>query len=74
MERLFSTHDVHQRERFSYWHDVACKNLVEHECQPQSSRSFHAEIESAMLADIGLLLFEKFSDDNSTYAASCSAR
>ena len=58
MERLFSTHDVHQRDRFSYWHDVACKNLVEHECQPQSSRSFHAEIESAMLADIGLVLFE----------------
>ena len=58
MEKLFSTHDIHPRERFSYWHDLACKILVDHDSEPQCRQSFHAEIKTGMLADIQLLLFE----------------
>lgn len=58
MEKLFSTRDVHQRERFSYWHDVACKNIIEHDSQPECAHSFDAEIEAGTLADMELLLFE----------------
>ena len=58
MDRLFSTQDVHPRERFSYWHDVACKSLVEHDSEVQCRPVFHAEIEVGRLADIGLVRFE----------------
>jgi AraC-like DNA-binding protein len=58
MEKLFSTDDVHPRERFSHWHDLACKILVDHDSEPHCRQSFHAEIRAGMLADVGLLLFE----------------
>jgi AraC family transcriptional regulator, positive regulator of tynA and feaB len=61
MESLFSTHDVHPSQRFDYWHDVACKNIVEHESQPESRIHFNARIETGWLADIGLVLFENSS-------------
>ena len=28
METVFSTSEVHVRDRFDYWHDVACRSLV----------------------------------------------
>jgi AraC family transcriptional regulator, positive regulator of tynA and feaB len=58
MNKLFSTAEVHPRDRFDYWHDVACENLVGHSSRPASRRTFEAEIECGMLADIGLVLFE----------------
>ena len=27
METLFSTKDVHARDRFDYWHEVACRRI-----------------------------------------------
>lgn len=58
MERLFSTVDVHPRDRFDYWHNVACRNLVPHHSKPESRVNFDAEIEAGMLADTGLVFFE----------------
>jgi AraC-like DNA-binding protein len=55
MEKLFSTKDVHPRERFAFWHDVACRVLVQHDSEPQSRQGFHAEITAGSLADIRLL-------------------
>jgi len=39
MEKLFSTKDVHPRDRFAYWHDVACKHIVEHNSRPNAGRA-----------------------------------
>jgi AraC family transcriptional regulator, positive regulator of tynA and feaB len=57
MKKLFSTADVHQRDRFDYWHEVACKNVVEHACRPLSRLSFSAELEADSMGPIGLVQF-----------------
>jgi AraC-like DNA-binding protein len=58
MEKIFSTVHIHPRERFSYWHDVACKAIVSHEAEPESRLSFNAELWLEKLADVELVLFE----------------
>jgi AraC family transcriptional activator of tynA and feaB len=58
MERLFSTAEVHPRDRFDYWHSVACKNLIAHDSTPECRHTFQAEMHSGALADLGLVLFE----------------
>jgi hypothetical protein len=30
MRKVFSTREVHARDRFALWHDVACQTLVDH--------------------------------------------
>jgi len=69
VKTIFSTTDVHARERFDYWHDVACKNLVEHDSNPGCRQTFQAELQSEGLADLGLVLFE-----NSPMTVSHTAR
>jgi len=58
MERLFSTAEVHPRDRFDYWHSVACKNLIIHDSTPECRPTFEAELHAGALADLGLVLFE----------------
>ncbi len=58
MKKLFSTGDVHPRDRFDYWHSVACNNIVGHSSTPECRQTFAAEIETGMLADTELVLFE----------------
>lgn len=58
MEMLFSTADVALRDRFDYWHSIANKNLVKHDARPECRTTFQAELSSARLADVGLILFE----------------
>jgi len=58
MERLFSTVEVHPRDRFDYWHNVACKNLIVHDSTPECRPTFQAELHAGALADLGLILFE----------------
>ena len=58
MHTCFSTNDVHPRDRFAYWHDVASKTLVKHHSKPQNRHTFHAEIQTAALSDIELVMFE----------------
>jgi AraC family transcriptional activator of tynA and feaB len=69
LKTIFSTTDVHARERFDYWHDVACKNIVEHDSNPECRQTFQAELQSEGLADLGLVLFE-----NSPMTVSHTAR
>jgi hypothetical protein len=58
MKKRFSTRHVHSRDRLDYWHSVACNNLVGHSSTPECRQTFAAEIETGMLADIELVLFE----------------
>jgi AraC family transcriptional regulator, positive regulator of tynA and feaB len=58
MHKLFSTNAVHPRDRFDFWHEVACKNIVSHESVPQSRHNFHAEFERGSLADIIFLRYQ----------------
>lgn len=58
MKKLFSTAEVHPRDRFDYWHNVACNSLVDHSSKPECQQTFQAQIETGTLADIGLILFE----------------
>jgi AraC family transcriptional activator of tynA and feaB len=58
VEILFSTLNVHPRDRFDSWHSVACRNLVEHDSNPDCRHKFHAELRYGALAEIGLVLFE----------------
>jgi AraC family transcriptional activator of tynA and feaB len=57
MEQLFSTETVHPRDRFDYWHDVACRNLLKHDSRPECRLKFQAAIYAGRLADLGLMLF-----------------
>ncbi len=58
MQKLFSTQELHPRDKFDFWHDVACKSIVDHSSRPQSRREFWAELEHGSFADIDLILFE----------------
>jgi AraC family transcriptional activator of tynA and feaB len=69
VQPLFSTNDVHPRDRFDYWHSIACKNLINHDSQPECRQTFHANMELGNLADMGLVLFE-----NSSMEVSHTAR
>jgi AraC-like DNA-binding protein len=69
MQTLFSTSDVHPRDRFDYWHDVASKTLVHHDSEPESRQDFRAELRAGALASTGLVLFE-----NSPMTISVTAR
>jgi AraC-like DNA-binding protein len=55
MQQLFSTTDVHPRERFDYWHEVARKNIVYHDGQPENRPRFEAEVQVGALADVGFI-------------------
>jgi AraC-like DNA-binding protein len=58
MQPLFSTSKVHPRDRFAYWHDVACKSIVFHDAEPDSPRTFRGELRSGLLGSLGLVTFE----------------
>ena len=50
----FSTSTVHPRDRFDFWHSVACKSYVEHECNASSPASFEGHVDIAPLAHTSL--------------------
>jgi AraC family transcriptional regulator, positive regulator of tynA and feaB len=58
VQKLFSTKNLHPRDAFDCWHEVACKEIVNHKSRPESRRGFQAELEGGSLAEVGLLLFE----------------
>lgn len=57
MNTVFSTNDVHARDRFDFWHSVACKKLVDHDSQPECRLTFDAKIETGYLGRLELVLF-----------------
>ena len=56
MITVFSTKKVHPRERFDFWHSVACKNLVDHNSRTKCRLSFDAEIKTGSLGNVELVL------------------
>jgi hypothetical protein len=58
MRTIFTTAEVDPKNRFDYWHSVACKNLVDHDSEPESRGTFQAALKCGNLGSIGLVLFE----------------
>ena len=58
MRTIFSTANVHPRDRFDYWHDVARTHILDHNAKPESRHDFYAELLTSSLANINLILFE----------------
>jgi AraC family transcriptional activator of tynA and feaB len=58
VQTLFSTSNIHPRDRFDYWHSVACKMVVDHDSRPECRETFEAELQGGTLGDLGLVLFE----------------
>jgi AraC-like DNA-binding protein len=54
---LFSTESVHPRDRFDYWHDIACATIVDHDSLPECRLRFEAQIETGRLGGFGLVRF-----------------
>jgi AraC family transcriptional regulator, positive regulator of tynA and feaB len=57
VETIFSTQRIHRRDKFDYWHSVACKQIVDHDSRPDARLSFDAEIELGTLGNLELILF-----------------
>jgi AraC-like DNA-binding protein len=57
MKTIFSTDEVHPRDRFDYWHSVACRTMVAHDSVPTCRQSFHAQVRGGALAEVGLVQF-----------------
>jgi AraC family transcriptional regulator, positive regulator of tynA and feaB len=58
MKTVFSTNNVHVRDRFDFWHGVACKNLVDHSSLPKCRLTFTAQIETGKFGNLELVLFQ----------------
>jgi AraC family transcriptional activator of tynA and feaB len=58
LRTVFTTRDVHPRDRFDYWHSVACREIVEHESVPVSPVQFEAEIEVGSVGALELVAFQ----------------
>ena len=69
MKTVFSTEHIHPRERFAFWHDVARRDVVDHESTPVCRNTFHAELRAGSVGDIGLVSFQ-----NSDMAVSHTCR
>lgn len=54
---MYSTQDVHPRERLSYWLEVATRGYVEHTFRAEDPTTFHGSVEISALPGIGLAKF-----------------
>jgi len=57
VKTIFSTSSVHPRDRFDYWHSLACKEIVGHDSLPENRATFQAEIKAANFGHLGLVEF-----------------
>lgn len=55
---IYSTHDVHPRERLSYWREVATRGYVEHDFTPDNTGAFSGSVKITTLPGLGLASFE----------------
>jgi AraC-like DNA-binding protein len=49
---------MHRRDRFDYWHQVACEYIVDHHSAAEGPQDFSAALDHGRLADVDLLTFE----------------
>lgn len=61
MKTVFSTKLVHPREKFDFWHSVACRNIVDHDSRPANRLSFEAEIDTGSFGHFELVRFHNSS-------------
>lgn len=54
---MYSTQDVHPRERLSYWLEVATRGYVEHSFRAEDPNTFQGSVEISALPSIGLAKF-----------------
>ena len=57
VETIFSTSSVHSRDRFDYWHSLACEKIVGHDSVPENRQTFQAEIKAAKFGNLDLVEF-----------------
>lgn len=57
METIFSTDSVHPRDRFDFWHSVACKKITGHNSVPENRLAFEATIQTAKFGNLELIEF-----------------
>ncbi len=55
---IYSTQDVHPRERLSYWREVATRGYVEHDFEPGQGQAFNGTVKIATLPGLALTRFE----------------
>jgi AraC-like DNA-binding protein len=58
LRTVFATKDVHPRDRFDYWHSVACREVVIHDSLPLSRPRFEAAIEAGSVGELDVVAFE----------------
>jgi AraC family transcriptional regulator, positive regulator of tynA and feaB len=57
VKTIFSTSSVHPRDRFDYWHSLACREIVSHDSLPENRATFQAEIRAAKFGNLDLVEF-----------------
>ncbi len=57
MQLIFSTADVHQRDRFDFWHSVARKIVIDHDSRPARRDTFNAALRAGRVGGIELIEF-----------------
>jgi len=58
MKIIFSTHDVHARDRLDYWRDEATKVAAAHDFSSRVGRTFQGLIRKGMLGSLTLTMLE----------------
>jgi AraC family transcriptional regulator, positive regulator of tynA and feaB len=61
MKTVFSTKLVHPRDKFDFWHGVACKDIVDHDSRPANRLSFEAQIDTGVFGLFELVQFRNSS-------------
>lgn len=58
MQTVFTTADVEPRHRYDYWHNIACKRLINHDSTPVDIASFRADLKCGNLGELEFVQFE----------------
>jgi AraC family transcriptional regulator, positive regulator of tynA and feaB len=54
---IYSTQDVHPRERLSYWREVATRGYVDHDFEPSQGQAFSGTVKIASLPGLAITRF-----------------
>lgn len=57
MSQVWSTTDVHPRDRLAYWIDGLARNVTTVECEPRRDQPFFGEIRAEVLGPIGVMTY-----------------
>lgn len=56
MQKIFSTDDVHPRDRFDYWMSVVRRDFIRNDAVPACRRAFRAELHAGSIGSVRLAL------------------